>query len=93
LNILAVIFRSAAWLLTVLYVLALVVFIVGNFGLFGFDKDPLSAVYLLVLGWPWLVLTEDLPERLLMVSALIAPLINIVILQSLGSLLGRRRRP
>lgn len=90
-NLLSIILRAAAWLLTVLYTIALIIFIVGTIGLFGFEKDPLSGVYLIVLGWPWPILTENLPESLLPVSAIASPLINILLLQFLGLWFSKMR--
>ncbi len=78
--------------MTVLYILALIVFVVGTYGLFGFEKDPLSGVYLVILGWPWPGLTQDLPDQLLPVAGIAAPLINIVILQVFGSWFAALRR-
>ena len=36
-----------------LYLLALGLFAIGTLGLFGNERDPLAAVFLLPLGLPW----------------------------------------
>ena len=36
-----------------LYLLALMLFLVGTFGWFGQERDPLSGIFLLPLGLPW----------------------------------------
>jgi hypothetical protein len=35
------------------YAVALVALVVGVFGLFGAERDPLAAVFLVPLGMPW----------------------------------------
>jgi hypothetical protein len=76
-----------------LYLLALVIFVVGVFGLFGQDKDPLSAVYLVPLGLPWVLFFDGMPEMSLPWLGALAPLLNIVTLAALcGVIKGRRGR-
>jgi len=62
-----------------LYGLALVLFLIGTFGWFGQEKDPLSAVFLLPLGLPWNVLADriGLAEP---ITASLAPMLNAGIL-------------
>jgi hypothetical protein len=36
-----------------LYAAAFALFMVGTFGWFGQDQDPLSGVFLILLGLPW----------------------------------------
>jgi len=38
--------------------------LIGTFGLFGQEKDPLSAVFLIPLGLPWFIWVVGFPERL-----------------------------
>ena len=76
-----------------LYLLALVIFVVGVFGLFGQDKDPLSAVYLVPLGLPWVLFFDGMPEIFLPWIGALAPLLNIVALAALcGVIKGRLGR-
>lgn len=37
----------------VLYIVALLFLLIGTFGLFGAERDPLSGIFLLPLGLPW----------------------------------------
>ena len=65
---------------TLLYLIALALFLIGTFGLFGQERDPLSGVFLMPLGLPWNMLTGGLPEPALPWAAGLAPLLNILIL-------------
>lgn len=62
-----------------LYAIALLLLLIGAFGWFGQEKDPLSAVFLLPLGLPWNVVADriGLPG---VPSLLVAPAINAGIL-------------
>lgn len=76
-----------------LYLLALVIFVVGVFGLFGQDKDPLSAVYLVPFDLPWVLFFDGIPEISLPSLGALAPLLNIVALAALcGMIKGQRGR-
>ncbi len=68
--------RAALIALAALYVLALLVWLAGTFGLFGAERDPLSAVFLMPLGLPWNLLVDRLPEPLWPWLAAAAPLVN-----------------
>jgi hypothetical protein len=46
------------------YLFALAILVIGTFGLFGQARDPLSAVYLQLLGWPWTLMIEVFPQPL-----------------------------
>ncbi|MFZ7094369.1 hypothetical protein [Primorskyibacter sp. 2E233] len=74
------------------YVLALVILLIGIFGLFGQEKDPLSAVYLVPLGLPWLLFVDWLPEVLLPSVGVLAPVLNLAILMFLCRLRNGRRK-
>ncbi len=63
-----------------LYVSAVIVFLTGTFGWFGQDTDPLSGVFLLPLGLPWVFGVEAAPETLRPWLAVMAPLLNLAIL-------------
>ena len=68
------------WALIVLYVAALFIWAVGSFGWFGQERDPLSAVFLVPLGLPWVALTVGAPDAALPWIGGLAPLVNIAIL-------------
>lgn len=54
-----------------LYALSFFLLVVGTFGWFGQDQDPLSAVFLLPMGLPWNVLADKLgaPEAIALIAA------------------------
>ncbi len=62
-----------------LYVIALALFLIGIFGLFGQEKDPLSGVFLIPLGLPWNFLADKLGLAGV-ATAVLAPAINLGIL-------------
>jgi hypothetical protein len=70
------------WVFTIfagLYAFALLIFLIGTFGWFGQETDPLSGVFLLPLGLPWNLLADRIagPSPL---ALIIAPGINAGIL-------------
>ena len=70
--------RIVCAIFAVLYVIALGLLIIGTNGLFGQERDPLSGVFLIPLGLPWIWLAD----RLDMVGpavAILAPLVNLLI--------------
>jgi len=64
----------------ILYVLALGLFIVGTFGLFGSPSGPLAGVFLIPIGLPWNQMLDVFPERLWAPLAALAPALNLLIL-------------
>lgn len=64
----------------VLYLVALVLLLIGTFGLFGQERDPLAGVFLVPLGLPWVVWMDGLPDALLPWVGIFAPLINLAVL-------------
>ena len=81
--------RIVCAIFAVLYVIALGLLIIGTFGLFGQERDPLSGIFLIPLGMPWIWLAD----RLGMVGpavAILAPLVNLLILFAIYRLLARR---
>jgi len=72
--------------------IALFILAVGTFGWFGQERDPLSGIFLIVLGQPWVMAIDSLPDPLRPWAAALAPLINIALVAALCSALGRRSR-
>lgn len=73
----------ARWVLiiaSIAYVLALGIFLVGTYGLFGAETDPLSGIYLIPLGMPWVLLADYLPASVSSGFAIVAPVINLFML-------------
>lgn len=71
--------RWVFYLFLLLYAVALFLLAVGTFGWFGQDRDPLSGVFLIPLGLPWIWLGDEagLTGPAL---AILAPAINAAIL-------------
>ncbi len=86
--------RVCKWVVLIylaLWGLAVIFLIIGTFGLFGQEKDPLSGIFLVPLGLPWVLWTDGLSETLRPFAAFLAPLINIIILTVLCRMLTRHR--
>ena len=67
------------WIFAVLFLIALSLFLVGVFGWFGQEQDPLSGIFLVPLGMPWNIIADRL--GLAGVTAgIVSPLINLAIL-------------
>ncbi|SDK64592.1 hypothetical protein [Aliiruegeria lutimaris] len=64
----------------VLYLFALALLLIGTFGLFGQERDPLAGVFLMPLGMPWVLWLNGLPDEILPWLAAMAPLLNLAIL-------------
>ena len=76
--------RIIVWIFALAYLAALVLLAIGTFGWFGQPKDPLSGIFLIMLGWPWATMGGGL------LMGLIAPGINLAILMAICRLLTRR---
>ena len=73
-------YKIAIWVFGVLWIGAVFIFATGTFGWLGQPKDPLSGVFLLPLGFPWLLAIERVPEAVRPLFAVVAPLLNFAIL-------------
>lgn len=73
----------------VLYTLALLLLLVGTFGLFGSPQGPLAGVFVVILGLPWTTMLDAVPDSLRPWAAALAPALNAGIL----ALLCRMRLP
>ncbi len=60
--------------------MALALLLIGTFGLFGQERDPLAGVFLVPLGMPWILWTDGLSDGLKPLAAIIAPLLNIAVI-------------
>ncbi|MCI5112138.1 MAG: hypothetical protein MRY75_16450 [Marivita sp.] len=72
------------------YLGALALLLIGTFGLFGQERDPLSAVFLIPIGVPWIFWLDGLSETLKPWAAAFAPVLNLIILGTLCRLIGRK---
>ncbi|MCB2079669.1 MAG: hypothetical protein KDE55_18495 [Novosphingobium sp.] len=52
--------KWAFWIFLGLYIAAFFLFLIGTFGWFGREQDPLAGVFLMPLGLPWNVLGDRL---------------------------------
>lgn len=59
---------------------ALLLFLIGTFGLFGSPQGPLAGVFLVILGLPWTLLVDPVPDALRPWAAGFAPALNAGIL-------------
>ncbi len=78
------------WLLfafALLWAGAAFLFLVGTYGWFGQERDPLSGVFLLPLGMPWILAIGAAPEAARPWLALAAPGLTLAIL---ARFFGRR---
>lgn len=81
--------KAAIVAFALLYLAALALRAIGTFGLFGAERDPLSGVFVLMLGMPWnRLLGGGLPMAALPWIAMAAPAVNLALL----ALLCRRFR-
>jgi len=76
--------------LLLLYSTALSHWLIGTFGWFGAEKDPLSGIFLIILGQPWVRWVDALPEALWPLGGAVAPAINAIILYFLCRYLGAK---
>ena len=65
-------------LFTLLYVLALMVFLTGTYGWFGQDTGPLAGIFLIPLGMPWILVNLGDPYDGYL--ALLSPIVSIALL-------------
>lgn len=75
--------RLVVGVILVLYILALGLFLVGQFGLFGSERDPLAGVFLVPLGLPWNRFIDGLPEAAWPWLVAFAPILNLVVIGAL----------
>ena len=82
--------RVTVFVLAGLYILALALFAIGTLGLFGSERDPLAAVFLVPLGLPWNLMLEVFPDPALPWLAGSAPLANLFLLMLVCRLIRPR---
>jgi hypothetical protein len=63
-----------------LYLGALLLFLIGTFGWFGQDLDPLAGVFLIPLGLPWNLFLDAVPDPCRAWATAAAPLVTILVL-------------
>jgi chromate transport protein ChrA len=65
------------------YAIALGLLLIGTYGLFGQEKDPLSGAFLLMLGLPWNMLIDPLPESVKPWVVGLTPALNLLIVRTI----------
>ena len=83
--------KITVWAFALLYIVATFVFLTGTYGWFSQPIDPLSAVFLLPLGLPWILAVDFIPEVAKPWFGVAAPLLNLIILMMLCRRLRNRR--
>ncbi|MFD0979288.1 hypothetical protein [Tropicimonas aquimaris] len=73
-----------------LWLLAIAILLIGQFGLFGQERDPLAGVFLVPLGFPWNRFIDIAPEVSWPWLTTAIPLINLLLLWSICRLPGNR---
>lgn len=73
------------------YLVALALLLIGTFGLFGQERDPLSGVFLIPLGLPWVSLLDGVSDGLKPWLAVFAPALNLFILMALCRVFSRKK--
>lgn len=71
------------------YLIALLLFALGHWGLFGTPRDPLAGVFLIPLGLPWILLTEHVGEDYLLAVGVLTPALNLILLTTVCRLFRR----
>jgi hypothetical protein len=82
--------RVVLIIFAVMYAVALGLFLTGIYGWFGQEQDPLSGVFLLPLGLPWVLI--EVPEPLRLILGVGAPLINLAVLWVVCRLVRKKSR-
>lgn len=86
------VFRIVAIGLLVAWLVALALLAIGTFGLFGQEREPLSAIFVLPLGLPWTFLFSSLSDAGGPWVAILSPLLKIIIFASLARMAKPRTR-
>lgn len=73
------------------YLVALALLLIGTFGLLGQERDPLSGVFLIPLGVPWVFWLDGVPDSVKPWLAVLAPLLNLFIFATICRALSRHR--
>ena len=71
--------------------MALALLLIGTFGLFGQERDPLSGVFLILLGLPWVSLLDGVSDGPKPWLAVLAPALNLFILMALCRAFSRKK--
>ncbi|MFZ5962932.1 hypothetical protein ACOXXX_08270 [Thalassococcus sp. BH17M4-6] len=77
-------------ILGVLYLVALTLLLIGTYGLFGQEQDPLAGVFLMPLGLPWVLWIGGAADAFKPWVAVVAPTVNLLLLTLICRTLRRK---
>ena len=72
--------RIIVWAVGLLWIAALCIFLIGQFGLLGQERDPLAGIFLVPLGFPWNRFIDAAPEQTWPWLAALLPAVNLALL-------------
>jgi hypothetical protein len=75
--------RLILTILSLLYGLALLLWLAGIFGWLGIEQDSLSGIFLILLGQPWVRLVDFLPEAVWPLASALSPAISLVVIAAI----------
>lgn len=75
----------------VVYLMAIGIGLIGTYGWFEQEQDPLSWVFVIILGQPWVSWIGDVSDPLSRWLAAVAPLLNLILLAGVCHLIFGRR--
>jgi len=73
--------KWAVRIFAIAYMVALILLVVGTFGLFGQPSDPLAGIFLIPMGMPWNWAVDLAPEPMWPWLSAAAPILNIILLR------------
>ena len=82
--------RITVGLFALLWLFAIAILLIGQFGLFGQERDPLAGVFLVPLGFPWNRFIDIAPEATWPWFAAAMPLINLALLWAVCRVIGSK---
>ena len=86
--------RACRWFLGVyglIYLVALLLFVIGTYGLFGSPRGPLAGVFLIPLGLPWNLWLDPFGDALRPWLSALSPAVTLAILFAACRLFGAPR--
>lgn len=82
--------RILLFVFIALYAMALALFVIGTFGLFGSESGPLAGIFLVPLGLPWIMMLDVFPDAAMPWLGAATPLVNLCIIYAACRLIGKR---
>jgi hypothetical protein len=73
--------RTILTIFALLYTIAVFLFLIGTFGWFGQETDPLAGAFLIPLGLPWNLFLDAVADPFRAWATAAAPLVTILVLR------------